>query len=330
MNSVNNFQELLHFLSSKTGLRMSHIYKPVMLLGVIRRGGSATRTQIAEDFALSDSEQIAYYKSKVVHRMPGVRLVRDGLLEKHGEVYSLAPKLAQLNKHQLEQICAVLEQRITDYLDIRYPFGDSNNDAVRGSIRYQVLKAAGGRCELCGASSKDIQIDVDHIVPRAKGGSNEVDNLQALCRTCNAQKRDRDDANIREMQAEYSLKSASCVFCELPAERIVAENELALAFRDGFPVTPLHTLVIPKRHAADYFALHQSEVTAINRLLQSQRLDLLKRDGSIEGFNVGINSGEVAGQTIFHTHVHLIPRRSGDVDEPRGGIRHLIPGKGSY
>ena len=326
----NDFDELIGFLASKTGLRMSHIYKPMMLLGVIRRGGRATRTQIAKDFALSDTEQVAYYKSKVVHRMPGVRLIRDGLLEKKGDVYYLAPVLAQLSADELQQVCDVLERRITEYLDMRYPFGDSNNDAVRGSIRYQVLKTAGGRCELCGASSRDIQIDVDHIIPRSKGGTNEIDNLQALCRTCNAQKRDRDTTNIREMQANYALHTPDCVFCELPAERVLEMNELALAFRDSFPVTPLHTLVVPKRHVANYFDLHQAEVTAINRLLKSQRRELVAQDPTIDAFNIGINCGAEAGQTIFHAHVHLIPRRSGDVEEPRGGIRHVIPGKGTY
>ena len=132
------------------------------------------------------------------------------------------------------------------------------------------------------------------------------------------------------MQAEYSLKSAGCIFCDRSAVREVERNELAVAFRDAFPVTPLHTLVIPHRHVADYFSLHQAEVTAINRLLQSQRTQLMELDCSIEGFNVGINCGETAGQTIFHAHVHLIPRRIGDVEHPRGGIRHVIPGKGSY
>ena len=329
-HKFSSFDALIKFLTSKSGLRMSHIYKPVMLLGVIRRGGEATRQQIAEDFALSDIEQVAFYKSKVVHRMPGVRLIRDGLLAKEGDTYKLSGVLAELSDSQMALVCEVLEARLNDYLDTRYPFGDSNNDAVRGSIRYQVLKSAGGRCELCGASSRDIQIDVDHIIPRAKGGSNEIDNLQALCRTCNAQKRDRDDTNIRELQAEYTASVIGCIFCELSEERVVGENNLAVAFRDAFPVTPLHTLVIPRRHAVTWFDLHQSEVTAINRLLRAQRAALMNEDPSISGFNIGVNCGSDAGQTVFHAHVHLIPRRRGDVSDPRGGVRHLMPGKGFY
>tara|TARA_Y100000031_G_C8223715_1_gene387239 strand:- start:1545 stop:1853 length:309 start_codon:yes stop_codon:yes gene_type:complete len=100
--------------------------------------------------------------------------------------------------------------------------------------------------------------------------------------------------------------------------------------RDGFPVTEHHSLVIPKRHVASYFELGQAEINAINQLLKKTKDKLSNIDSTIDGFNVGINDGESAGQTIFHCHVHLIPRRIGDVDNPKGGVRHTIPGKGFY
>jgi diadenosine tetraphosphate (Ap4A) HIT family hydrolase len=124
-----------------------------------------------------------------------------------------------------------------------------------------------------------------------------------------------------------------CLFCGIQTndrKRIVAENELAYAIRDGFPVTEGHTLLIPKRHVADYFGLVQSEVQAINALMTEQKELLQSQDSTIEGFNIGMNCGEVAGQTVFHCHVHLIPRRKGDVENPRGGVRHIIAGKGFY
>lgn len=91
----------------------------------------------------------------------------------------------------------------------------------------------------------------------------------------------------------------------------------------------IHFLFL-KRHAADYFELTQPEVNAINQLIQMQKVALEKLDPTIEAFNIGMNCGEAAGQTVFHCHVHLIPRRKGDVDNPRGGVRHVIPGKGHY
>lgn len=125
----------------------------------------------------------------------------------------------------------------------------------------------------------------------------------------------------------------TCLFCSLWNEgshRIVDQNELAFAIRDGFPVTEGHTLIIPKRHVPDYFGLTQSELVAVNQLVSSAKDALEKTDSSITGFNIGMNCGESAGQTVFHCHIHLIPRREGDVENPRGGVRHLIPSKGYY
>jgi ATP adenylyltransferase len=89
-------------------------------------------------------------------------------------------------------------------------------------------------------------------------------------------------------------------------------------------------LFIPKRHIADYFGLTQAEINAINQLIKRQKKLLDELDTTIDGYNVGMNCGESAGQTVFHCHLHLIPRRKGDVESPRGGVRHIINGKGSY
>lgn len=122
----------------------------------------------------------------------------------------------------------------------------------------------------------------------------------------------------------------SCPFCTLPVARIALENELALAFRDGYPVTPGHSLVIPRRHVEDYWGLTDSERQACHELLVQVRNNVLRVDSTVTGFNIGLNAGFSAGQTVFHCHFHLIPRRDGDAPNPRGGVRHVIPGKGSY
>lgn len=122
----------------------------------------------------------------------------------------------------------------------------------------------------------------------------------------------------------------SCKFCHVAPDTVVLENEFTFSIRDGYPVTEGHSLIIPKRHVQDFFDLTIYEVEAIYDLLKAVRTDLLIQDSSIAGFNVGINSGEAAGQTIFHCHVHLIPRRKGDVHDPRGGVRKVIRGKGRY
>ena len=129
------------------------------------------------------------------------------------------------------------------------------------------------------------------------------------------------------------MPNENCLFCDIQStdqQRIIAESNLAYVISDGFPVTDGHTLFIPKRHVKDYFELVPAEINEINSLMSKQRLLLQEQDSKIEGFNIGMNCGEVAGQTIFHCHVHLIPRRKGDVENPRGGIRHVIPSKALY
>lgn len=121
-----------------------------------------------------------------------------------------------------------------------------------------------------------------------------------------------------------------CVFCNIDKSRIEIENDLALSFKDLYPVTEGHTLVIPKRRVQSFFELSSNEKKAMFELLESQKQDLQNKDKLITGFNIGINDGQDAGQTVMHCHIHLIPRRKGDMKDPRGGVRGVIPEKQSY
>lgn len=123
---------------------------------------------------------------------------------------------------------------------------------------------------------------------------------------------------------------SDCIFCDPEEERVFLRNDLTYALWDAFPVTGRHALIIPARHAQDYFSLTTEELLACDSLLRKASELVKSDDRAVEGFNIGANVGHVAGQTIFHCHFHLIPRRSGDVENPRGGVRHLIPGKGDY
>ncbi len=120
-----------------------------------------------------------------------------------------------------------------------------------------------------------------------------------------------------------------CPFCTLPRERILDEDELTVIIRDGFPVSPGHTLVIPRRHVVSLAEASAAEWTAIGEALGRARAGL-DRELRPDGYNVGVNDGLAAGQTVMHLHVHLIPRYRGDVPNPRGGVRHCIPGHGDY
>ncbi len=118
-----------------------------------------------------------------------------------------------------------------------------------------------------------------------------------------------------------------CPFCN-PTE-IVVSNALAYAIYDKYPVSPGHMLIIPKRHVANFFDTSGEERQAIYELMEhcKSRLD---RELSPDAYNIGINCGKAAGQTIFHVHVHLIPRYKGDIGNPRGGVRGVIPDKRVY
>lgn len=125
------------------------------------------------------------------------------------------------------------------------------------------------------------------------------------------------------------MRQDQCPFCEIVPERIVSETRSTLTIRDAFPVSPGHTLVIPKRHFGNLFDATPEEVADIWRALQSAANSLIAEYCS-DGFNVGINVGVAAGQTVMHLHVHLIPRYAGDQPDPRGGIRRIIPQLADY
>ena len=108
------------------------------------------------------------------------------------------------------------------------------------------------------------------------------------------------------------------------------KTDYAYAVRDGHPVTDLHTLIIPRRCVPAYFDLDQHEIRDCQHLLMLARQNIVEIDKTVTGFNIGINVGKDAGQSIFHCHIHLIPRRKGDVERPRGGVRAVIPGKQAY
>ena len=125
------------------------------------------------------------------------------------------------------------------------------------------------------------------------------------------------------------MPEKDCPFCSLPKDRIVSASDYTVTIRDGFPVSEGHTLIIPKRHVQSFFELQAIEKTAILQALDEAK-EALDRELNPDGYNIGINDGEAAGQTVMHLHVHLIPRYEGDTEDPRGGVRHVFPGKAKY
>lgn len=317
-------------------MRTSHIYQPVMLIELLKYNGKRTVTEIAKAFVNRDPTQVEYY-SNIVKNMVGKVLTNNsGITYKDGDTYHLTG-VRDLSEFEREELIKLCKQRLEGYeakrVKAKLEHRGRVDEAVSGSIRYEVLKRADFRCELCGISAEEKSLEVDHIHPKSLGGKDDLSNYQALCYSCNSSKGNNDSTDFRDLNTKYKHRESDCLFCNAQlhnCERIVDENALAYVIRDGFPVTQYHSLFIPKRHIADYFGLTQAEINAINHLIKKQKKLLDEIDTTIDGYNIGMNCGESAGQTVFHCHIHLIPRRSGDVDNPCGGVRHLIPGKGFY
>lgn len=123
--------------------------------------------------------------------------------------------------------------------------------------------------------------------------------------------------------------SPDCPFCTLPQDRILLSNPYGLVIRDGFPISPGHTLIIPKRHVGSFFLLENEERQALLALLDKAKAQL-DQEFHPDGYNVGINDGAAAGQTVMHLHIHLIPRYAGDREDPRGGVRWIFPDNADY
>jgi len=325
------YRHLQQFISKD--MRMSHVYQPVMLAELLKSNGKATVRQIARTILAKDPTQVEYYEHITKNMVGQVLTKRRHIASKAEDTYIL-DGFEELSRDEVRHLLDLCRDKINEYEHRRgeamWVHRKKLGRLVSGSDRYEVLKEAKFRCVLCGTSAEEKALEVDHIIPKNLGGKDDRNNLQALCYTCNSSKRDTDTTDLRGVAASYKIRHKGCPFCELGKKRIEATSELAVVIRDGYPVTPLHTLIVPKRHVSDYFDLYQPEANAINRLLMGQKAAIMKMDHTVTGFNIGVNCGESAGQTIFHCHVHLIPRREGDVSRPRGGVRHVIPDKADY
>ena len=310
-------------------MRMSHVYQPVVIRELLLGKGHARSREIASKLAAMDPTQIEYFE-QILKRYPKSTLRGHGIANLTRDEWSLNDA-NDFSPAQIKELVELCDQKINDYLDETqaraFAHRTRGYGAVPGHMRFEVLRRARHRCELCGISADMKALEVDHIVPKSRGGKDELANFQALCFTCNAQKGNKDDTDFRQLEDIYQHRDETCPFCTAQTNyerKILDGNNLAFVLADGHPVTFGHMLVMPKRHQPNYFELTHAEQTAIGQLIDRMQARLRLEDPSILGFNVGINVGEIAGQTVSHAHVHLIPRRDGDTENPRGGVRNLL------
>ena len=315
----------------KKDMRMSHIYQPVMIWTLLNNDGRALIKEIAKEIAGYDQAMLEYYEERV-KTMVGKVLTKNKIAFRPKENRQSYELVAAYDSEELGELKQLCEEKIREFIEKRkvdlWDHRRNTRRPVPGSVRYKVLVNAHHRCELCGVDASIRALEVDHIIPKSLGGPDEIDNYQALCYKCNTNKGNRSDVDLRALSEDYNKYETKCVFCN--HMEVIAENKLAQAFYDKYPVTKGHMLIVPKRHVNGYFDLYQPELNAVNRLMRELRAKLMTEDSSITGFNVGTNDGVDAGQTIMHCHLHLIPRREGDAGNPTGGVRGVIPEKQKY
>ena len=203
---TSSFEKLQHFIRKQ--MRMSHIYQPIMLMTLLRNHGQSSVTEVAREFLTRDSSQVEYYE-EIVKRWPTTTLKGHGLIEKNKHQYSLNG-FNDLNPQQVQMLVEDCEARLADFLqkqaDSVFDHRRKSSGTISGNVRYKVLSQAKYHCELCGISADQKALDVDHIVPRNKGGSDDISNLQALCYSCNRMKRDTDDADFRAIREQKDAR----------------------------------------------------------------------------------------------------------------------------
>jgi ATP adenylyltransferase len=322
------YEDLIDFLERR--MSMSHVYQPLLVRALVDAGGAATVRQLAHVFLAQDESQLLYYEKRI-KQMPLKVLQRHEVISSDGQLVSLNTR--NLTLQQKARIRMICEQKLQSFVEKRgigiWDYRLLDDDPIPDSLRFVVLKAAKGKCQLCGTSAKECPLDVDHTIPRSRGGKTELANLQALCSKCNRSKRNQDDTDFRSWP-EPSF-DPGCVFCGPDSvSKAVEKNGSVFAIIDKYPVTPGHMLVIPIRHTPDWFSMTTGERLDADQLMHVLQARIRAEDNKVAGFNVGTNCGDAAGQTVPHAHIHLVPRRVGDVDNPRGGVRGVIPEKRIY
>jgi ATP adenylyltransferase len=261
------YEELAEFIQER--MTMSHIYQPLVIRTLIDAGGSATLRQLATALAAND-ESVLREAEKRIREMP-VRVLRKREVIDFDKATGLVTlNTRRLTFEQKARLRALCEQRLGEYLGQRglatWDYRLIDDSAVPGDLRFQVLADSERRCVLCGATERERPLDVDHILPRSRGGTNERANLQVLCSRCNRAKGNRDTRDFRQSAVE---SDPQCLFCRPSiAERAVEETGLMLAVPDAAPVTDRHLLVIAKRHTPDFFSLTQAERADADSLLR--------------------------------------------------------------
>ena len=224
------FADLEKFIS-KT-MRMTHVYQPLMLKTLLESADNrATVEQIARSFLNEDDSQLNYYKA-IVKRWPHTTLKKHSIIRYERGTYTLLldERVSDVQRQQLIELCDLRLQKFVEGDPWIKKFRELDHKTISGSIRYDVYKKSQGRCAACGVSSMERPLDIDHIIPRSWGGLTELENLQALCMSCNRAKSNRDDTDFIMLKKRMTYGKSSCRLCD--HSKVIMGNRLACAMHD--------------------------------------------------------------------------------------------------
>jgi len=228
------YTELTDFIQHR--MRMSHIYQPVMLMALLENEGKCSIENIARSILAHDQSQIEYYE-EITKQMPGSVLADHGIVQRVKDSYTLNG-FDRLTSDQVKTLVELCRAKLSEYIAKRgdriWQHRKLSSGVISGSLKYSVLTRAKTRCEACGISNEEKALEVDHIVPRNKGGTDDLSNLQALCYSCNSMKQDKDATDFHQIRESYGFREAGCPFCDIQGNGVLVEMNWPLASMIGF------------------------------------------------------------------------------------------------
>lgn len=291
-----DYAKLYNFINKK--MRMTHIYQPIMIKELLESDGhSATAESIAKKFIDWDDSLLEYYKGRVLV-WPRKTLVSHGVVRYENDTFTLC--LDDISEEQRKRLIELCDNKTDEYVD-KYPNREgvkSNRTPITGGLRYDVIARAKGFCQACGIHSSKRSLDVDHIIPASMGGTNNIENLQALCFKCNRDKRNRDKTDFVLWQKR--IKNQKCKLCNTDG---IYDSPMASFAPSGNPDIPHEHLIFPKRHVTSFFDMILPERSLCMNLMDTVRVRLEEKYG-IRRFDISLNPAE----PHRHHSIRIIPK----------------------
>jgi len=296
--------DLKEFLENK--MKISGPYQPLIIKHLLMNGGKVNLQNIAEELCYRDQNNVNYYiaklkiyPKKVLSHHNIAKIVDDHF------VFNDDVLVEDSEKDSLINFC---EEKIKNYYSNIEIESEVNSGWGRKRV---ILLERNPYCSLCGSKPNgEIELDIDHIIPVSKGGTDDLENLQVLCHRCNRGKGNYLLKSSVEIKKASLHVQADCAFCAIDEKQIIFQNDYASVVCDPGPATHDHIHVIPKRHVSSGLDLTSIEIVNIHQLAQQYCAQLTSSDPTILGFNMGFDIGTVAGQTVPHASLYLIPKRN--------------------